>query len=122
MLLKTGANSEASKAFLAFLKGPEARAIMAKFGYGSPELELSVHAIARLRFWAPISLTIELAAITTTCPADRRDADRLVARAFQGLVWKEAVAAVVSLPMVLPPTVLGFYLLDLRLGPTGPGA
>ena len=34
--------------------------------------------------------------------------------------WKEVVAAVVSLPMVLPPTVLGFYLL-IALGPDGPG-
>jgi molybdate transport system permease protein len=34
--------------------------------------------------------------------------------------FKEAVAAVVSLPMVLPPTVLGFYLLVV-LGPAGPG-
>ena len=34
--------------------------------------------------------------------------------------WKEAVAAVVALPLVLPPTVLGFYLL-IALGPNGPG-
>lgn len=34
--------------------------------------------------------------------------------------WKEAVSAVVALPLVLPPTVLGFYLL-LFLGPYGPG-
>ncbi|MCC0004985.1 MAG: molybdate ABC transporter permease subunit [Methylobacteriaceae bacterium] len=34
--------------------------------------------------------------------------------------WKEAVAAVVALPIVLPPTVLGFYLL-IALGPQGPG-
>lgn len=34
--------------------------------------------------------------------------------------WKEAVAALVALPLVLPPTVLGFYLL-LALGPNGPG-
>lgn len=33
VLLKRGANDEASKAFLAFLKGPEARAIIEKFGY-----------------------------------------------------------------------------------------
>jgi molybdate transport system substrate-binding protein len=33
VLLKTGANSEASKAFLDFLKGPEARAIIEQFGY-----------------------------------------------------------------------------------------
>jgi len=34
--------------------------------------------------------------------------------------WKEFVAAVISLPIVLPPTVLGFYLL-VALGPQGPG-
>ncbi|KKB76943.1 molybdenum ABC transporter permease [Devosia soli] len=35
-------------------------------------------------------------------------------------VGKEVVGAVVTLPLVLPPTVLGFYLL-LTLGPNGPG-
>jgi molybdate transport system substrate-binding protein len=34
-LLKSGANSEASKAFLDFLKGPEARAIIEQFGLGA---------------------------------------------------------------------------------------
>jgi molybdate transport system permease protein len=34
--------------------------------------------------------------------------------------WKEVVATLVALPLVLPPTVLGFYLL-LLLGPDGPG-
>ncbi|MEQ1768354.1 MAG: molybdate ABC transporter permease subunit [Devosia sp.] len=34
--------------------------------------------------------------------------------------WKEAIAAIVALPLVLPPTVLGFYLL-IALGPNGPG-
>ena len=33
VLLRKGENDEASKAFLEFLKGPEARAIIAKFGY-----------------------------------------------------------------------------------------
>lgn len=33
--------------------------------------------------------------------------------------WKEAVGAIVALPLVLPPTVLGFYLL-LALGPSSP--
>jgi molybdate transport system permease protein len=33
--------------------------------------------------------------------------------------WKEAVGAVVALPLVLPPTVLGFYLL-IALGPNSP--
>ena len=33
--------------------------------------------------------------------------------------WKEVVAAIVSLPVVLPPTVLGFYVL-IALGPNSP--
>lgn len=33
--------------------------------------------------------------------------------------WKAAVSAVIALPFVLPPTVLGFYLL-LAMGPNGP--
>jgi molybdate transport system permease protein len=67
----------------------------------------------------PVRLTIELASITTF----------LLLFVATPLAWwlarshawfKEAVAAVVSLPMVLPPTVLGFYLLVV-LGPAGPG-
>jgi len=34
--------------------------------------------------------------------------------------WTEIIASVIALPLVLPPTVLGFYLLIL-LGPDGPG-
>lgn len=34
VLTKAGANSDAAKAFLAFLKGPEAAAVIEKFGYG----------------------------------------------------------------------------------------
>lgn len=33
--------------------------------------------------------------------------------------WKGPIGAVVALPLVLPPTVLGFYLL-LAMGPNGP--
>ncbi|MCM1512713.1 MAG: molybdate ABC transporter permease subunit [Oxalobacter formigenes] len=33
--------------------------------------------------------------------------------------WKSPVSAIVTLPFVLPPTVLGFYLL-LMMGPNGP--
>ena len=69
--------------------------------------------------WPPIRLTLELAGMTT------------VFLLFLGtpIAWwlartrfrfKEAVAALVALPLVLPPTVLGFYLL-IALGPDGPG-
>ncbi|ADE84328.1 molybdate ABC transporter permease subunit [Rhodobacter capsulatus] len=36
-----------------------------------------------------------------------------------GGLWKEIVATLVSLPIVLPPTVLGFYLL-IAMGPNSP--
>lgn len=34
--------------------------------------------------------------------------------------WKEVIATIVALPLVLPPTVLGFYIL-IALGPGGLG-
>jgi molybdate transport system permease protein len=69
--------------------------------------------------WSPIRLTLELAAVTTLLlliigtPIAWWLAR---SKAF----WKEAVAAIVALPIVLPPTVVGFYL-RIVLGPQGPG-
>jgi molybdate transport system permease protein len=69
--------------------------------------------------WQPVALTIQLAALTTLL--------LLVIGtpiawwlARSNAWWKEGVAAFVALPIVLPPTVLGFYLL-VALGPNGPG-
>jgi molybdate transport system permease protein len=39
--------------------------------------------------------------------------------AYSGWRWKFLLEAVVALPLVLPPTVLGFYML-LAMGPRGP--
>ncbi|MBZ8132873.1 molybdate ABC transporter permease subunit [Afifella sp. IM 167] len=66
-----------------------------------------------------IRLTVELAAITT---AILLFIGTPIAwwLARSRAWWKEAVATVVALPLVLPPTVLGFYLL-VALGPSGPG-
>ena len=69
--------------------------------------------------WQPVVLTIELATVTTlVLIVIATPLGWWLARS--GAWWKEGVAAVVSLPMVLPPTVLGFYLL-IALGPAGPG-
>jgi molybdate transport system permease protein len=69
--------------------------------------------------WETVWLTLKLASVTT--------AVLLVVGtpiawwlARSDAWWKEVVATVVALPLVLPPTVLGFYLL-LMLGPSGPG-
>jgi molybdate transport system permease protein len=69
--------------------------------------------------WSAVRLTLALASVTTALLL-------LVGTpiawwlARSRAAWKEAVAAVVALPLILPPTVLGFYLL-LALGPNGPG-
>lgn len=69
--------------------------------------------------WPPIRLTLELAA-TTTIVLLIIGTPIAWWLARSAARWKEAVAAVVALPLVLPPTVLGFYLL-IALGPDGPG-
>lgn len=69
--------------------------------------------------WQPIRLTLELAGLTTI----------LLLIVGTPIAWwlayshsrfKEVVATIVALPLVLPPTVLGFYLL-IALGPDGLG-
>jgi molybdate transport system permease protein len=69
--------------------------------------------------WQPVWLTLKLASMTTM----------LLLLVGTPIAWwlsqtrsrlKHPLSAVVALPLVLPPTVLGFYLLIL-LGPAGPG-
>ena len=69
--------------------------------------------------WIATRLTIELAAITTVILlVVGTPLAWWLARSHAR--WKEGVAAIVAMPLVLPPTVLGFYLL-IALGPNGPG-
>ncbi len=68
--------------------------------------------------WAAISLSLRLAAWTTglLLVLGLPIAGWLASSRWR---WKFLVEAVVALPLVLPPTVLGFYLL-LALGPRSP--
>ncbi|MCG7878098.1 MAG: molybdate ABC transporter permease subunit [Candidatus Thiodiazotropha endolucinida] len=68
--------------------------------------------------WQPVWLTLKLASTTTL----------LLLIVGTPIAWwlarthtwyKQALSAVVALPLVLPPTVLGFYLL-IMLAPDGP--
>jgi len=69
--------------------------------------------------WQAVWLTIELASITTVILlVIGTPIAWWLARSKAW--WTEAIAAVIALPLVLPPTVLGFYLL-VTLGPNGPG-
>jgi molybdate transport system permease protein len=69
--------------------------------------------------WSPLWLTLALASVTTLCLLMiGTPIAWWLARSESR--WKEVVATFVALPLVLPPTVLGFYLL-VALGPGGPG-
>lgn len=68
--------------------------------------------------WQPVILTIKLAGLTTL----------LLLILGTPVAWwlarthawyKQIIASIVALPLVLPPTVIGFYLL-LLMGPNGP--
>jgi molybdate transport system permease protein len=68
--------------------------------------------------WSAIWLTLELAGLTTLlllvlCTPVAWWLAHTPSR------WRAPVGAVVALPLVLPPTVIGFYLLVL-MGPNGP--
>ena len=68
--------------------------------------------------WSAIRLTLELAAVTTLLLLFiGTPIAWWLARTRSA--WKGAVGAVVALPIVLPPTVIGFYLL-VAMGPEGP--
>ncbi|WP_295441706.1 molybdate ABC transporter permease subunit [uncultured Thiodictyon sp.] len=68
--------------------------------------------------WGAIRLTLELASLSTILLL-------LIGTPIAWWLarsrswWRRPVAAVVALPLVLPPTVIGFYLL-VTMGPNGP--
>jgi len=72
-----------------------------------------------LDLWPAIRLTVSLALVTTLILVVFGTPVALWL-AYSRSRWVTPVAAVVALPLVLPPTVLGFYLL-IVLGPYGPG-
>jgi len=69
--------------------------------------------------WSPLVLTISLASVTTVILL-------IIATpiawwlARTDFILREPIAALVALPIVLPPTVIGFYFI-IAMGPNGPG-
>ena len=68
--------------------------------------------------WTALGLSLQLAALTTLilCGAGLPLAYWLAVTKWR---WKFLLEAVVALPLVLPPTVLGFYIL-IAIGPHSP--
>ena len=100
-VMRAARNRDAAMAFRAFMLGAPARAVLKRFGFflRRPDVD-----------WTAIWVSVRLSAATM--------AILLVVgmpiaywTAFSRWRFKFLVEAIVALPLVLPPTVLGFYIL-----------
>lgn len=66
--------------------------------------------------WESVRLTVELAGVTTVILLlIGTSLARWLARSKS--IWSGAAAIIIALPLILPPPVLGFYLLGLLIRP-----
>lgn len=71
--------------------------------------------------WQPILLSVKLS-LATTLVLMAICLPLALARFYRGLKWGMWAETLVSLPLLLPPTVLGFYIMLLLSPQWGPGA
>ncbi len=110
----------AARAFFELLQTAEGRAVIEAAGYGlDPAAEQAAPPSGPAgSVWPTVRVTLLLAATTTVVLLIL--GTPLAWWLGRGRSrWRVIVDATVALPLVLPPTVLGFYLLVL-LGPEGP--
>src|SRR5690606_27285995 len=120
VLLKRGEDNEAARAAFAFLRSATARAIVERVGYGAP-----LPAPAGCRPAAPCAsfrrMTLDLGPVWLTLKLAAVSVAILLALGAPLAWWlahtrsrlRVVVEPLVALPLVLPPTALGFYLLIL---------
>jgi len=122
-------HEQGSMQFLRFVSSPAAARIFENHGYGKISANQTriiesengnSSAVSRAASWEPFWLTFKLAGITTL----------ILLLIGIPLAWwlasgkwkiKPVLEAMIALPVVLPPTVLGFYLLLLLSPQSGPG-
>jgi len=114
----------AARAFWELLLGQEGQAAIAAAGYGVEPASAPAapptagDSSAGDTAWAAVRLTLALAASSTLILLVLgTPLSWWLARTRSA--WRVPLEALVALPLVLPPTVLGFYLL-VSLGPAGP--
>jgi molybdate transport system permease protein len=124
VILKSSHNIQEARAFVKFIGSNHGRAILARYGFAFPDQETSPRPVQEFQrlsrdesieaLFLSIRLALSVSAILFAvgmplayCLAQSR---------FRG---KFLVEAVVALPLVLPPTVIGFYIL-VAMGPKAP--
>ena len=118
VVLSKSKQQEAARKFLEFLRTPEATSLLTSYGFSLPRGEAFALERKTEMNWEAFWLTVRLAAIVSTL---------LLAigipiaywLTYSRWRWKFLVEAAVALPIVLPPTVLGFYVL-VALGSRSP--
>ncbi len=117
VVLSRSKQQDAARRFLEFLRSPEATSLLATYGFSLPARAAFQRRKSEMN-WEAFWLTVRLAAIVSTL---------LIAigipiaywLTYSRWRWKFLVEAAVALPIVLPPTVLGFYVL-VALGSRSP--
>ncbi len=116
VILNRGKDNAAAKALVDYLKGAKAVALIKSLRLRT--LRRDLHGVATRQYGPGGHLADHRAGFAHhPPPAADQHAHRLVAGAHRSWL-KGPISAVVALPLVLPPTVIGFYLL-VSMGPNG---
>jgi len=115
-LLSQSSHKIQAQAFLRFLRGAQAKKILISYGLraqqNAPLEKKRQNSEARTINWTPLWLSYKVATLATFLAlfVGVGLATLLAQRRFWGREWLDAA---LTLPMILPPTVLGYYLLTL---------
>ena len=120
VIIKSSKKKETAKQFLAFIRTPPILSLMRDYGFTVPDGTAAAELESkRSRMnWSAIVLTLRLAVVVCTIllTIGTPIAYWLTYTRWR---WKFLIESVVALPLVLPPTVLGFYVL-VAMGPHSP--
>lgn len=115
-VLNASAHAELATGFVDFVCGEDGRAILARHGFKPPLVD-SVRAVRRLdspagdsMAWTALKLSLiaSFRAMFVVIPLGAGIGLMLAKGRFPG---REFLDAVLTLPMILPPTVIGYYLI-----------
>ncbi len=126
-ILRTSHNRRAARLFMDFVTSLDAQAVLADHGFQPPPVDVAMRQPAPADAepdspYAHAWTAMKLSLIAATCamvivfPLGTALGALLARRAFPG---RELIDAVFTLPMILPPTVVGYYLIIL-LGARSP--
>jgi molybdate transport system permease protein len=112
VILKSAHDPKLARGFVDYLRSAGAAELFRRYGFETPKAAGSTRQIGKAKAmdWQAILLTIKLAALVSAILL-LLGLPIAYWLAFTRARWKFLIEAVVAMPLVLPPTVLGFYIL-----------